>query len=123
MRDVIRGLLIEPGGEPTQIAFVDKLEKYQELVGGYIETIQLQDSWGPTGIIAIVNEEGRIRGLEPCGWLEYGAGEWLVGPVLFVRENGDEFDSLKDEDYAKIEECFGRYENDGHIEQLSTKTS
>lgn len=38
--------------------------------------------------------------------------EWLVGPVLFVRENGDEFDSLKDEDYEKIEECFGRYSDE-----------
>lgn len=116
MKNVIKALLIEPGGEPTKIAFTDDLDKYQKLVGGLIEVVKLQDRNGPTGILAIVNEEGRIRGLEPCGWLEYGAGEWLVGPVLFVRDAGDEFGSLKDEDYAVIEECFGRYESDdGHL--------
>ena len=114
MRNVIQALLIEPGGEPTRIAFADKLEKYQEMVGGYIEVIDVPDQNGATGILAIVNEEGLIEGLEPCGWLEYGAGEWLVGPVVFVRDSldSDDFASLQDGDYEIIENCFGRYSHE-----------
>lgn len=110
----INAIIIRPGEEPKKAQIDNDLKAYQKAVGGYIETIQLQDSCGPTGIIAIVNEEGRIKGLKPCGWLEYGAGEWLVGPVVFVRDSldSDDFASLQDGDYEIIENCFGRYQNE-----------
>lgn len=112
MSKAIQALLIKPGGEPTRVAMVNKLENYQKVVGGYIETVRLHDIMGPTNIIAIVNEEGRLRSLPLCGYMEFGGGDILVGPVLFVRENGDEFTSLLGADYLTIENCFGRYEHD-----------
>ena len=49
-----------------------------------------------------MNEEGKLRGLEPNFYL--GAiGDTIVGPVLVVGENGDEFADLPEDEAEEIE--------------------
>lgn len=38
-----------------------KLEEFQQIVGGYIETVQVRD--GRDGAIMVVNEEGLLKNL------------------------------------------------------------
>lgn len=71
-------------GEPWELAEIENtLEALQAEVGGYIETVTLT-----TDACIIVNEEGRLRDLpfNVCF-----CGLKLVGTVLVVGVNGDEF--------------------------------
>lgn len=52
------------------------LETFQAHVGGYIEVVRL-----PNGMLAIVNEEGRIKGFKPNPSFPR-----LVGPVIVIAE-------------------------------------
>lgn len=67
----------------------NKLEVFQELVGGYIETVTL-----PYGVIMVCNEEGKIRDLHP----NIAVGHDIIrGNVLFIGFDGEEdFGSLTD---------------------------
>lgn len=71
----------EEYGHMTSIS--DTLENLQKTVGGYIETVPL-----PCGVIAIVNEEGKIQGLEPNMRIP---GDTLVGTVIICGTDGEEF--------------------------------
>lgn len=71
-------------GEPWEFAEVENtLEALQTEVGGYIETVTLT-----VDACLVVNEEGRLRGLP---FNVNFAGLKLVGTVLLVGVNGDEF--------------------------------
>lgn len=79
---MILAAVVQPSGE-TDIQSVDP-NKLREVVGGWIELIG-GDDW-----YAAVDEEGRLKGLDPnmpgtlmarhFGWSN---GEVLVGPVVF----------------------------------------
>lgn len=77
-----------PHGEFCIITIENTLKAFQKEVDGPIETI-------PTGItsdtVFIMNEEGRIRGLDSN--LRVGRN-LIVGNVLMVKVKGDEFVSL-----------------------------
>lgn len=79
---------IEVGHEPQMIEMENTLKTFQEAVGGYIETVTIVSD-----ACLICNEEGRLMGLEPNPVM----GISLVGPVLCVGVDGDEFCSLTDE--------------------------
>ncbi len=58
---------------------------FRELVGGYIEIFRLTDK-----IIIVLNEEGKLLGLEPniavpC---HDGVYEQIVGDIVFVEDDG-----------------------------------
>lgn len=81
---------IEVGEPPCLVELENTLEAFQGAVGGYIEAVTLPR----TGLVVIVNEEGRLLGLPPNGRLNIGhlRGQTLTGPVLVARadpENGD----------------------------------
>jgi len=58
------------------------LAELQAMVGGYVEVVQLPND---DGLIMIVNEEGRLKGL-PENWAASGiAGRRIVGPALVCR--------------------------------------
>lgn len=85
--------------EPGKLARLDPLfdntlEAFQEAVGGYIETVTIQD-----GVVIICNEEGRLMGLGPNVEIN---GIDFVGTILAVGVKGDEFSSLKSSVVPKV---------------------
>ena len=80
-----------PGEEPETIEIETTLAALQKEVGGYIEVIPLD------GMAFIVNEEGKLHGLPEN--FRFG-NDVLVGTVLLVGTDGDEFCGLTDGFYA-----------------------
>ena len=84
----MRAIYKAPGKDPQRVEIGNELGVLQQIVGGYIETVRISGN----GIL-VMNEEGKLRGLEPNFYL--GAiGDTIVGPVLIVGEYGDEFADL-----------------------------
>ena len=53
----IRVLKVAPGKAPEAVAIPNTLEAMQQMVGGYIEVIPLED------VCLVCNEEGKLMGL------------------------------------------------------------
>ena len=53
----IRVLKVAPGKAPEAVAIPNNLEAMQQMVGGYIEVIPLED------VCLVCNEEGKLMGL------------------------------------------------------------
>jgi len=88
-------IVIKRPGKPAEAMDIpDSLEKWQELVGGYIECVSLTPH-----MAMIVNEEGKIMGL-PANFKWHG--DVIVGNALFV--------GIKDDDIADLD--------DGLVEDL-----
>ena len=51
-------LKVEPGKEPEEVTIPNTLEAMQEMVGGFIEIVYLDD------VCLVCNEEGKLMGLE-----------------------------------------------------------
>lgn len=63
------------------------LKAFQTAVGGPIEVIRVTDE-----ALCIVNEEGKLRGLEPNFFMgRYPFGDLIVGTVVIVGADGEEF--------------------------------
>jgi hypothetical protein len=62
------------------------LENLQKTVGGYIETVPLT-----CGVIAIVNEEGKIKGLERNLRIP---GDVLCGTIILIGTKGEDLDDI-----------------------------
>ena len=80
----IRAIIKRPDerfGHVTNIS--DSLENLQKTVDGPIETVSLM-----SGAVLIVNEEGKLRGLEPNFRIP---GDLIVGTVAVLGTKGDEF--------------------------------
>ena len=74
----------------------NELEAFQNIVGGYIETLPVGDD-----ILMVVNEEGKLLSLLPnFAW----RGDYIVGPAVFCRTDGEEFVSAKEADRETIED-------------------
>lgn len=71
----------KPNEFPAVMEIEDTIENYQDLVGGYIETVSFNDK-----TLIVCNEEGKLLGLEPN--IIYN-GDCIVGPVIFVDYNDD----------------------------------
>lgn len=97
---------IEVGHEPRLIEMENTLKAFQEAVGGYIETVTLER----TGLVVIVNEEGKLMGLPLNGMLNIGRliGDPLAGTVLVVRAdpNGEDFAGVRACDLSLIQACW-----------------
>lgn len=79
--------IIKRPGQPAFRREIDNtLESLQELVDGYIETVNL-----PGGIVMIVNEEGKILHLPINFHLNC---DLIRGTAVFVSVNGEDFCSL-----------------------------
>ena len=81
MEDV-KVIVKHPDKDPEELVIPNELEAFQRLVGGYIETLPIA-----ADMLAIVNEEGKLRGLEPNMIVN---GELLVGPVVFAGVDGED---------------------------------
>ncbi len=100
----MQAIKIMPGCAPELAEVENTLEAMQQAVGGYIETITLPGGPQTGGLTVIVNEEGKLRGLPPNGRLSCGghSTDLLVGPVLVVRSEGDEFAPVTADDLAFV---------------------
>ena len=88
---------IEAGEQPCILELENTLEAFQGAGGGYIEAVTLPR----TGLVVIVNEEGRLLGLPANARTNTGPlrGQMLVGPVLVVRADP------KSGDFAGVRPC------------------
>ena len=84
-----RVIIKDPGQSPREFNIENNLETLQRIVGGYIEVVQLA-----CGIIAICDEEGKLKGEEPNYWLPNG--DCLVGTIIFCSTKGEEFSGLSE---------------------------
>ena len=89
-----------PGFPPVEREVENKLQPLQELVGGWIETVRLDD------IVILVNEEGKNLGLPPNFYVER-IDDMILGPAIFCRIDGDEFTDIGDNDIKWIRHRLG----------------
>ncbi len=94
-------LAFEPGKAPSRWSILNELASFQGAVGGYIETLTLEE-----GVVLICNEEGRLKGL-PFNRTVRGVP--IVGRFLICGANEEgEFTSLPEETlkryYAELRE-------------------
>lgn len=112
MSDLIRVMVIKPGHEPEITEIENTLKGFQEVVGGYIETVPMESI--DDDLRVVLNEEGKIIGL-PMNrvWKPYGAGGYamdiMVGTIFIVSTHLDGFASLTDEQIEKLEEHIDDY--------------
>lgn len=85
MDDYITVMVKNPGHPWRELRVRNELSKSQTLVGWYIETVPVDE-----GMLLLVNEDGKLRGMEPN--FEYRK-DILCGPVVAVGIHGDSFDS------------------------------
>ena len=93
----IKALIIKPNEYPIVQKIENTLKSLQSIVGGFIEPFGMEDA------IAIVNEEGKILGLEPNR--RYG-NDILVGNTIIVGDGEEDFISLTEEQIEKYSEMF-----------------
>jgi hypothetical protein len=79
---MIKAIIKHPGHPPFCCLVKNTLESFQNIVGGYIETVTVGD------VVIICNEEGFLLGLPFNCNVD---GMRLVGPILLVGQDGDEF--------------------------------
>ncbi|WP_317854490.1 DUF3846 domain-containing protein [Chakrabartyella piscis] len=92
-------LKVEVGKEPYMKEIESDLKLLQNEVEGLIEPIYMDD-----GNLIIVNEEGKINGMEPNRWL--GDVDIICGPFFVCGDDGEEFVSLSEENIEKYKEMF-----------------
>lgn len=95
-------VVVKPVGEVARIEYIEnELEKFNEIVGGWIQTFGLTDN-----TVIVCNEEGKLMGLEtnliiPC---HGGYKEEIVGNIVIVsiKPADGEFHSVTDEDIETL---------------------
>ena len=90
-------LFKRPGEAPEYVQVENELKPFQDLVGTYIEAVM----WDPDTVM-LVNEDGKSEGLaRNFGW----CGDIIVGPVVWVGVDGEEFTDV-DPDVLEVVEAF-----------------
>ena len=98
-------LMIEPGKKPRKAEIDGSLQGMQQVVGGYIQAIYPYDD----PVALIINEEGKINGMELNRALYDSHGEpydIVAGPMLVVGLSRDNFASLTSEQIEKFSKEF-----------------
>lgn len=101
--NMIRVLKVEPQKEPYGKEILNNLRGSQSEVEGLIACVYLED-----GCIAVVNDEGKINGME----LNRSLGEDIIaGPFFICRDDGEGgFASLTDEQMEQYSSQFAEIE-------------
>lgn len=99
MAKKIKCIIKRPDEQFGHVTWVsDSLENLQKTVGGYIETVTLDN-----GVVLIVNEEGRLRNMpynftlrflhyfNPTDAVEVRPHQMIFGTVIACGVEGDEF--------------------------------
>lgn len=97
--NMIKVLKVDVGQAPIVKEIANELNALQAEVNGLIECVYLDD-----GCIAVVNEEGKINGMEPNRRL---GTDIICGPFFICGDTADgEFASLSEEETAKYSQQF-----------------
>lgn len=83
MEKTIKVLMVEPMKEPYPAEVENTLEGLQRAVGGYIETVYLEDC-----AVLVCNEEGKLLGLPGNRSL----GNDIIAGAFFVAGSNDDGD-------------------------------
>jgi hypothetical protein len=94
----IQAVIVEPNQEAKIVTIENSLKSFQSLVGGYIEKVSFNDT-----LDMIINEEGKLIGLEPNFATKYDV---ICGTAVFVSHKGEEFSSLTDDWAEFLLQCF-----------------
>ena len=98
--NMITVLKIEVGEPPEIKEIPNELSSLQHEVGGLIECVYLDD-----GSIAVVNEEGKLNGMDPNRRL---GADIICGPFFICGDTLDgDFASLSEGQIQKYSEKFG----------------
>lgn len=82
-----------PGKEAYSKEIEDELEVYHQILGGYFEAIGFDKNQ-----ILLCDDEGKLKDLEPNLLVP---GDVIVGTVIVVGTEGEEFRSLTPEEVTK----------------------
>lgn len=115
-RRKVRVLVCPPEKASKVREVVDYLQAYQELVGGYIQTVDVTDTLENAtneSVLLVCNEEGKLQGL-PVNMAAsavmdaIGAGDVIVGTAFFVGvDKMGDFASLTDEEILELRFMLG----------------
>ena len=86
----LRVIVKKPNEDAYATTIRDEIDVYREIVGGYIEVV-------PFGMehLLVVNESGKLEGLEPnITWED----DIIVGTVILVKNEAPEFGSILPEE-------------------------
>lgn len=115
----MQGLIIKLNDNKNKIEILEveidkdrELESIQQTVGGHFEIPYINRRLSENEILTIVNDEGKLLGLEPTVALmkDDEVIDTLNGTVLFLSADGEEMTSLSKEQKEIIKEEF-RYGN------------
>lgn len=96
----MKALIKHPGGKPEAIEIENELKELQKAVDGYIEVVPFSVA---NSILAVIDEEGKLKGKEINFILH---GDAICGTVLFVSDSEETFESLDRDQIAFIEGQF-----------------
>lgn len=106
-KNLVEVLVCEPNKEPYKKSVTDELKSFQEIVGGFIESIfVINSSENPDREIVLYgNEEGKIRSLEPNYLISlddsiHNIYDLLCGTLFFTCYEGEEIMSLSSSDIS-----------------------
>ena len=96
----MRVLMKVPGKDPQTIVITNSLGLLQQLVDGPIEVHTLTD-----GLVMIVNEEGKLKGLEPNFYVDR-LKDTILGTAIFCGEDGEDFADIDEHDLTVLQTFF-----------------
>lgn len=86
----------EPLKKAEERIVEDKLEEYQKLVEGHLESVHITQN-----IVMICNDEGKIKKLDPN--IIWGS-DVIVGNIFVVGAQDDDFRSLTENEIKVVKE-------------------
>ena len=96
----MRVLIKNPGEDPHTMVIPNELGVLQQLVDGLIEVHTLTD-----GLVMIINEAGKLRGLEPNFYVDR-LKDTILGTAIFCGEEGEDFADISEQDLAVLQTFF-----------------
>ncbi len=105
MAEKIKVLLVEPMEEPEVIEVERDLDRFHELVGGYLQAVYCL---GP-GVTLVCDDDGKFKGYPPNRALVDEDGkpyDIVVGTFFICGISGEDFASLTEEQIQRFTERF-----------------
>ena len=97
-------IVVKKVGQKPEVKEINgELHEMQEIVGGYIECINIVEN-----ILCVCNEEGKLMGL-PSNFA-FG-GDIIAGDVFFCVGGEEDFESLSDEQIELLMVTMNLFEN------------
>lgn len=90
-----RIIIKAPGEKPETVEYEQlQLKDMQEIVGGYIEVVNIGNN-----VVMVLNEEGKLEGLKPNIGIR---GDVIVGTIFFCGTDEEDMIGLTDEQISNI---------------------